>query len=138
MQRLALLGADSKLGETLVARALSSGYQVHALGRRLDGLPHRHNENLSAFRGDLASGAGLEPALAGCRFVVCGLEPSKPVMAAMMQRLLHVVSSPPLRRLVRVAVGSWRERPAQGRKRGTRSRPHSASSRRLPWRLWPS
>jgi uncharacterized protein YbjT (DUF2867 family) len=101
MSRLAILGASGNLGGHLLAGALASGWQVHALTRDPRSI-RRANENLTIYKGDLERGEGLESFLSGCRFVVCAVTTAH--AAACMAQLVKAIGWKKVDRLVYV---SW-------------------------------
>jgi len=81
MSRIAILGASGRLGTHLITRALEHGFEVSAFVRSPEKIT-RANYNLTLIKGDAGSGADIQAAIEGCRFVLSALGARKPVMTA--------------------------------------------------------
>jgi uncharacterized protein YbjT (DUF2867 family) len=104
MTRIAILGASGGLGTHLVTEALEQGFEVNALVRSPEKMTSA-NYSLTVFKGDAASGEGIQAAIEGCRFVLSALGARKPVMASCIRNVVHELKAlKPLKRFVFV---SW-------------------------------
>jgi uncharacterized protein YbjT (DUF2867 family) len=116
MTIISILGGSGKLGHMLVSRALDLGYRVNVLAREPKRLK-RYAESLTVIQGDAATGEGLAASMRGCRFVVCAISSTEPVIAQCMSNIaLELQNSRVLERFVfisRVGVGDSRD---QGRR----------------------
>lgn len=100
MSKIAILGAGGRLGGRLVHEALDRELRVNALTRDPTRL-HLANERCNVFKGDVATGEGVEAALAGCRWVVSAV--SSPHPADFVSRLVKAHNVRKVERLVFVS-----------------------------------
>ncbi len=100
MSKIAILGAGGRLGTRLVTEALGQALRVNALTRD-PGKLHFANDNFNVFKGNVETGEGLGPALAGCRWVVTSLSSTHP--SECVSHLVKTLSSRPVDRLLFVA-----------------------------------
>jgi putative NADH-flavin reductase len=98
--KIAILGANGKLGQELVSRALDVGHRVNAWVRDLTKFK-RQNESLTVYGG--ADPDALDAAIEGCPFVVSAVDPGGKKMTEFITGLTRQLQGKRLKRLVLVS-----------------------------------
>lgn len=132
MSRIAILGASCKLGDRIAGRALELGFRVNAISRTPEKLK-RHAEMINVYRGDAASGVGLEAALASCKNVVLAIASELPVIAQCAANVVRQLqNNTMLARLVFISCARHEQDPAP-KKEGLFSRLLHPGQRTVHW-----
>lgn len=134
VSRIAILGASCKLGDRLAARALELGFRVNAMSRTPEKIK-RHAEAVNVYRGDAASGVGLEAALASCKNVVFAIASELPVIAQCAANVVRQLqNNTMLARLVFISCARHDEDKAHPpKKEGLLSRLMHPAQRKVHW-----
>jgi uncharacterized protein YbjT (DUF2867 family) len=86
MNRVAIFGATSTLGQELVTAALNREFLINAVvvdPRKMT----RQHEAITTIQVDLATGAGLEAAVLGCHFVIWAIVSRRSIVAEGLRNL---------------------------------------------------
>ncbi len=113
MARVAVLGANGKLGQELVSRAIDVGHRVHAWVRDLAKFK-RQNESLTVYGGPNAD--ALDAAVEGCQYVISAVDPGGQKVTEFVTLLTNQLAGRKLKRLVfisRLGVGNTVEQAQQ-------------------------
>lgn len=134
VSRVAILGASCKLGDRIAGRALELGYRVNAVSRTPEKIK-RHAEMVNVYRGDAASGVGLEAALASCKNVVFAVASELPVVAQCAANVVRQLqANTMLARLVFISCARHEDqRPHAPKKDGLFTRLLHPTQRKVHW-----
>ncbi|WP_242309727.1 SDR family oxidoreductase [Bacillus cereus group sp. BfR-BA-01524] len=106
--KIAILGANGKVGKFLINEALEQGFQVKILTRNSKNMPI-NNENIEVIIGDARDFSSIQELLQGCRAVINAVGQSKNesyIFSTVTKHILKVMKEYEIKRYILISGGS--------------------------------
>jgi putative NADH-flavin reductase len=106
--KIAILGANGKVGKFLINEALEQGFQVKILTRNSKNMPI-NNENIEVIIGDARDFSSIQELLQGCRAVINAVGQPKNesyIFSTVTKHILKVMKEYEIKRYILISGGS--------------------------------
>lgn len=107
-KKIAILGANGKVGKFLINKALEQGFQVKILTRNSKNMPI-NNENIEVIIGDARDFSSIQELLQGCRAVINAVGQPKNesyIFSTVTKHILKVMKEYEIKRYILISGGS--------------------------------